>query len=205
LGEIPGRQLVPKEQGLPALKQPQAWYEAIMTKEWGRYSRGAYVKKDQMMVSILKPHAPKRVFEPCGAEGNLARMMVESVPSIEEYALSDFVNFAVERMMESLADLPKITVTRIDIDEEYAGIDFRRFDLFLCTAFEHLANDREILQALSKGTTVALCLPNFGGKGHVRLFRTFEEIESRYGDLVHILERQEVLSGTRRVVVGVRE
>ena len=187
------------------MKQPQAWYEDIMTREWGRYSRGAYVKKDQMMVSILKPHAPKRVFEPCGAEGNLARMMVESIPSIEEYALSDFVNFAVERMSESLADLPKITVTRIDIDEEYAGIDFRRFDLFLCTAFEHLVNDREILQALSKGTKVALCLPNFGGKGHVRLFRTFEEIESRYGDLVHILERQEVLSGTRRAVVGVRE
>jgi len=186
------------------VKQPQSWYEEIMTREWGRYSRGAYVQKDRTMVSMLKPHAPKRVFEPCGAEGNLARMMVESIPSIEEYVLSDFVNFAVQKMTESLADFPQVRVMRIDIDEEYAGIDFQRFDLFVCTSLEHLVHDREVLQALSPGTRLGLCLPNFGGKGHIHLFRSFEEIESRYGDLIRILESQECLHGTRRAIVAVR-
>ena len=175
-----------------------------MTKEWGRYSRGAYVQKDRVMVSMLKPYSPKRVFEPCCAEGGLARMMVESIPSIEEYVASDFVNFAVERMTESLADLPKIAVKLIDIDEEYADIDFQHFDLFLCTAFEHLSQDREILQALSPGTKVGLCVPNFGGKGHVRLFKSFEAIEGRYGDLIRIIVRKEILSSTRRLIVAIR-
>lgn len=187
------------------MKKSQSWYEDIVTKEWGRYSKGAYAERDRILTSMLKLYSPRRIFEPCGAEGFLARVIVESIPSIEEYIISEFVHYAVERMTKDLADLPKITVKLIDIDEEYTDIDFRRFDLFVCTAFEHLVNDREILQVLPQGIKVALCLPNFGGHSHLRLFKSFEEIEARYGDLIQILERKEVIRGTRRLVIGTRK
>ena len=182
--------------------QSEEYYNRILKIEWGRYSKGPYAARDKLLADMLRPHNPVRVIEVCGAEGYLAKLLVDSCPTIQRYLLSDFSAYAIERM-KPLAS-PKLEVRRIDVDKEYGTIDFYPFDTFICTALEHVQFDRELLSALEEGTTVALSLPTTNAVEHIRFYPTFHDVETRYSGILKILEKQEYPAGKKLSFIGVK-
>lgn len=57
-------------------------------------------------------------------------------------------------------------------------------DVVICTeVLEHIEKDIELLQNLDAGTAVIASVPNFHSFGHVRVFKTMEEVKERYSFL----------------------
>ena len=47
-----------------------------------------------------------------------------------------------------------------------------------------------ILEAIPVGTFIVASVPNFNSFGHIRLFRTAEEVYQRYGSLIENIQVQ---------------
>lgn len=53
---------------------------------------------------------------------------------------------------------------------------------------EHIEKDIELLSALPKGLTLVASVPSFHSEGHIRVFKTQNDIYERYGNCVDIKE-----------------
>ena len=65
------------------------------------------------------------------------------------------------------------------------------YDTYICTSFEHLEQDKEILKSLPFGYII-FSVPNFDDPTHFRTFQNEDEIRYRYNNLIDI-ERIEVI------------
>jgi SAM-dependent methyltransferase len=61
------------------------------------------------------------------------------------------------------------------------------YDTIVCTeVLEHLDRDLDVIQLWRRGTWCVCAVPNFDWDGHVRFFKTSDEVASRYGSLIDI-------------------
>lgn len=76
-----------------------------------------------------------------------------------------------------------------------------RFDVVICTEMlEHIEDDLGLLSRLRPGTAFVGSVPDFDSFGHVRHFRSIEEVRQRYGNSFRSLQIEEVtLSPTARL------
>ena len=63
------------------------------------------------------------------------------------------------------------------------------YDIFLALeVLEHIEHDRELLSKVRSGARVIVSVPDFDSFGHVRFFRSKEEVADRFGSLIEGLE-----------------
>jgi len=78
------------------IAQSAAYYSQDYLKEGiERYSQGAYHAGNLQFARMIKKCNPRRIFEFCAAEGDLAEILLASCQSIEWYKLTDFCPEAV--------------------------------------------------------------------------------------------------------------
>jgi 2-polyprenyl-3-methyl-5-hydroxy-6-metoxy-1,4-benzoquinol methylase len=73
---------------------------------------------------------------------------------------------------------------------------------------EHISFDREILGKLQTNDNILFSVPNYDSRGHVRHYKSFNEIVDRYKDLLEINLVHEIkISGTSKIYLchGVRK
>lgn len=58
---------------------------------------------------------------------------------------------------------------------------------------EHVEKDLEVMKKFKKGTMVFLSVPGFGGRGHVRHFKTVKSVHDRYDEFIDIYELKTIL------------
>jgi len=88
---------------------------------------------------------------------------------------------------------PSVSVDIIHLDFSNAeqvrtSLNLNLFDTFATISFEHFYDDIGIIRRLPVGANFLFCVPNFGGPEHFRKFRNKEEIKSRYGEALDIVE-----------------
>lgn len=169
-----------------AVAMPVDFYEDDFIRHTGRYSSGDYKRRNQILAKLISQHNPQCVFEFAGSTGQLAEMILSN-PNIRVYDWTDFSKEALELSQKRLSQFKNCTLNIMDIDVNYALVNWHKYDTVISTSLEHLAKDREIISSIKPSTKVFLCLPNFGEGGHVRYFKNREQIENRYGDLMDIL------------------
>ncbi len=167
------------------LSLPAEHYGAdFAAKGFNYYSSGHYRVRNAAFCEMIKRLQPRVVFEFCGAEGDLAEMLLQTCPTIECYHHTDFCKEVVEYTEKRLRrqNTPH-TVTLLDIDHDWKAVPWSKYDLVVSTALEHVNHDLEIIQSIPKGCHVALCLPAHKWEGHVRCFANWREIKERYPTL----------------------
>lgn len=162
-----------------------SWYETVMT-DMTIYGKRTYKTRNDKLARWVKQVSPKRVFEFAGSGGFLAKVIIDTVPGIEFYHHSDFADVAVNFARNLLKDYGNCLVEKIDIDNEYNEVDWGNYDAFITISLEHLDNDLEIINKIPSGRPFFFCVPNFGGKEHVRFFPDENSIIERYSSLLHV-------------------
>jgi hypothetical protein len=156
------------------------------------YSSGHYRQRNLLFAPMIQRLKPRRVFEFCGAEGDLAEILLKTCPTIELYLHTDFCPEAVAYTRQRLKAYPQAQVKQLDIDKDYAAVCWSNFDTIISTALEHVENDVPILTSIQPHSNIALCLPNMQWEGHVRSYNGLHDILQRYGELLRIIEYMEV-------------
>lgn len=177
------------------MKQHQGFYDLDFVKQGHKYSVGHYAHRNEIISSTLAKYKPVNVLELCGAEGHLAKLILQKCHTVQEYLFSDFSAVGLgmaHAMLDGLRTNAKVAIRNIDADNideielKSGGLD--HYDCYCNTASEHLINDREIVKALSPGTLIYMCLPNFECDGHVRSYRTYQHVLDRWDDIIDIRE-----------------
>jgi tetratricopeptide (TPR) repeat protein len=64
-------------------------------------------------------------------------------------------------------------------------VDGFPYDVVVCTeVLEHIERDRDVVRRWRPGAAVIATAPNYDSAGHVRYFRTVDEVRARYEDLI---------------------
>ena len=171
------------------IAQPAAYYSQDYLKEGiERYSQGVYHEGNLQFARMIRKCSPRRVFEFCAAEGDLAEILLATCPSIEFYKLTDFCPEAITFAAQRLHMWPQASVELLDIDRELNRVNWEAIDTFVSTASEHVMHDVEAIRHVPTGCTVALRVLNMLWTSHVRAFGSYADILARYGALLTFRE-----------------
>jgi SAM-dependent methyltransferase len=88
------------------------------------------------------------------------------------------IDFSKEALRQARARLPSARFTLFDLAN---GAPITTGTTIILEVLEHLEKDLELIKSLSIGANIIFSVPNFMTAGHVRKFRSFEEVVGRYG------------------------
>jgi len=160
-----------------------AYYDAVFT-DSPKYAQPGesceYAPIWQRVVDILRDKGATSILDLGCGPGQFAEFVAAQLPSVQ-YTGLDFSNVAISRARQRC---PNYLFERRELPTTNLG-DLPAFDIVICTeVLEHVENDREILAVLPAGTIIVASVPNFDSFGHVRLFRSEEEVRERYGNVI---------------------
>ncbi len=69
--------------------------------------------------------------------------------------------------------------------------------VFALEFLEHIKRDIEFISMISPGTTCIFSVPNFGGRTHVRYFKTIQQVSQRYERYFKTVTINEILLNSR--------
>jgi hypothetical protein len=154
--------------------------------EWVRlFSGGFYKKRNEIIVELLRPLVPRRVFEFACAGGFLADMLLRELDSIEVYTCTNFSPQMLEFCQRQLGGHPRCEVALADADvtrsNDISTERLVRYDVVLTTSFEHIQHDYGLIERLPDECEFVFSVATFDDPEHFRHFSSEDEIRSRYG------------------------
>jgi glycosyltransferase involved in cell wall biosynthesis len=172
------------------------------------FGQGSYRDRNMMILEIMTRLRPRHVLEFACAGPFLARLLVAGIPGIERYTCSNFSPRMVELSAGLLADQARCDVALIDADVTRSP-DMRRprlqeYDTFITTSLEHIQFDRELVEELPIGSTFVFCVARFDDPEHFRIYETLADVQSRYADLLRIVDARQMPDGQKLVVAAFR-
>jgi len=183
-------------------KKSKEWYDKEL-KGIGMavFNTGVHEKRGSALAELIAKDSPKKIFEFAAGGSILAQKVISLLPQAA-YFWSDFSDTAIEDARKNLV-LPNFSIWSIDIDSFYPKIEWANFDAIVCVSMEHLAHDREILEAVPLGKKVFLSIPNIDAPDHIRVLNKTDDIYARYGDIIKI---ESITPCTKlfKLVVGTR-
>jgi glycosyltransferase involved in cell wall biosynthesis len=172
------------------------------------FGAGSYRDRNAIMRDLVAARRPRNVLEFACAGPFLARVLVESIPSIERYTCSNFSPRMTELCAAQLADEPRCAVALIDADVTRSP-DMQRerlqvYDAFVTTSLEHIQFDRELVHQLPVGSTFVFSVARFDDPEHFRVYESLADVRARYAGLLDIVDARETGDGLKLVVAAVR-
>lgn len=178
--------------------------------EWAQtFSEGSYRDRNLIILDLAASFRPRNVLEFACAGPFLARLLLDNIQSIEKYTCSNFSRRMVEFSAAQLADQPRCVVALIDADVKRSSDMHREhlqgYDMFMTTSLEHIQADRELVGQLPIGAVFVFSVARFDDPEHFRIYETLEDVQSRYVDLLQIVEARETRDGHKLVVAAIRQ
>lgn len=159
-----------------------AYYDAIYsTSEKYQVSGGnsEYAPVWQRIVEALNINGTTRILDLGCGPGQFAEFIASKLPSVV-YTGLDFSGVAILNARQRCPNF-------VFEEQEFPIRNFDTlpsFDTVICTeVLEHIEEDRELLEALPENTFVIASVPNFDSFGHLRVFRSEDEVRERYCSL----------------------
>ena len=164
---------------------------------------GTYKKRNDALFKHMQPYLPDHAYVLDLAAGSsyLAEKFL-TLENVKSYTWND-INPVLINMVDNRVADERFKIDNFDAEDML--VDFSNFNVFICVSLEHLENDISIMDRLSKGCIVGLCSPNFGGKEHVRSFKTACEFQERYKDYIDPIEEygiRHAKNGRKFILIG---
>jgi len=170
-------------------KKSREWYDKFLTPQrLAMFNSGVHVERAKALASLVAAAKPSVIFEFAAGGSVLCSEILSLLPNAR-YLWSDFSISAIQHaraQLQAFSGMRRLFFENIDIDAAYQIVNWDRFDAIVCVSMEHLEHDKEILQSLPKGKKVFLSIPNIDAEDHIRVLKTPEEIQERYGALLCI-------------------
>jgi SAM-dependent methyltransferase len=144
-------------------------------------TRGLYYPLLRKVVENLQAHGSRSILEVGCGSGFLAEMILMEYG--DAYRGFDFSPVAVQNASDRTGH-PELFFRGDALD---AGSYASDYDTVVCTeVLEHIDADLDVIRLWRDGTWCVCTVPNFDYDGHVRFFRTPDEVAARYSRLIDI-------------------
>jgi tetratricopeptide (TPR) repeat protein len=172
-----------------------AYYDAVFS-ESPKYTTGnvdstPYAPVWTRIIDLLSLQDARRIVDLGCGPGQFAQLLQRKLPSVS-YTGLDFSEVAITRARQQCPNF------RFEVCE-LPTRDFTwlpAFDAAICTeVLEHVEHDCEILSGLPVGTAILASVPDFHAFGHLRIFRTEDEVRKRYQTLIDELSIERIALG----------
>jgi SAM-dependent methyltransferase len=183
------REVVHDAQAIEAYLNAVFEADGLSFDQWvGRFGEGLYRQRNDTIVELVRPFAPRRVLEFACAGGFLAQQLIDRIDTIEAYTCSNFSARMIRHCERQLEGNRKCEVKLIDANvltgDPPASEWLSGYDTFITTSFEHIQFDRELIAALPRGAVFVFSVAGFDDPEHFRVFASERQIRSRYRDLL---------------------
>lgn len=131
----------------------------------------------------------------CGP-GQFAEVVKSNLPEIS-YTGIDFSKEAIaqakKRCVGYKFDQKKLPLKKYD--------KYQPFDVIVCTeVLEHIEKDRELLKSLPFDIPILLTVPNFNSFGHLRTFKSEDDIKNRYSSILEKIEIKKMKTSSKNII-----
>ena len=173
-----------------------------------RFRDGFYRERNDLILELAQPLAPKAVLEFACAGPFLAELLAARISTIERYTCSNFSERMVEYCSAALRDLENCDTAVIDADV-HRSPDMRRdrlagYDLFVTTSLEHIEFDRELIDEMPLGSNFLFSVATFDDPEHFFVFESPDDVSQRYAGLLRITSVRATSDGNKYVVSSER-
>ena len=155
-----------------------------------------YKERNEGIVEFVLKDKPKAIFEFACTYDFLALEIIRELPDIR-YVCTNFLPEVVEYIQD------KMSVKSFVFDaNEIPHTNLIEFDAFVCTSFEHLENDIEIIGSLPNSCTIYFCVTNMPDKTHEWGFDSEWDIYERYKSVMKITDHKIFNQHNRMKMIG---
>jgi SAM-dependent methyltransferase len=145
-------------------------------------TRSLYYPLLRKVVENCQGHGSRSILEVGCGNGFLAEMIL--LEHACAYRGFDFSQIAVQNA-SGRSGCPELFFLGDALD---AGSYTSDYDTIVCTeVLEHIDADLDVIRLWRDGAWCVCTVPNFDYEGHVRFFRTPDEVVARYGELIDII------------------
>tara|TARA_B100002019_G_C21272231_1_gene603026 strand:- start:1315 stop:2346 length:1032 start_codon:yes stop_codon:yes gene_type:complete len=138
--------------------------ESVFTKIWSR------------VVNLIKEQQSNSILDFGCGPGQFAEYLNTKIPQIQ-YTGLDFSNEAIQKAKKKNLDN---NFFRVSLPCKDYSI-YSDYDLIICIeVLEHIENDLEVLESIPSDTPLIITVPNYKSFGHLRIFKSQEEVKFRY-------------------------
>jgi hypothetical protein len=181
--------------------------EGITFEQWMmRFGEGSYLQRNEVILRMLRPFDPRKIFEFACAGGFLAKLLLDNIDTVEQYTCSNFSIQVLEYSAKQLCQYPKCSVKIVDADVKRADHiereNVNQYDTIVTTSFEHIQYDRELIEMFPSDCIFVFSVAGFDDPEHFRHFESEEQIRGRYADVLKIISIERVGADSRFVVIG---
>lgn len=164
-----------------------AYYDAVFS-DSPKYQQPAanseYAPIWQKIFEYLRDNKTASILDLGCGPGQFAEFIAERMPAVQFTGL-DFSGVAISHARQRC---PTFLFERRELPINNF-VDLPTFDTVVCTeVLEHVEADLQILAPLPAGIRIVATVPNFDAFGHLRIFRSEDEIRARYGVLIDNLQ-----------------
>jgi trans-aconitate methyltransferase len=135
----------------------------------------------EMVTHLMPPPEkyPKIVDIGCGT-GRFAKLL-----KIKGYNQYWGIDFSKVRITEASNYVPEFSFSVGNIFDDQITSQFYKYNCFiLIDVLEHLNKDLALINSFPKNSDVVIAVPNFDSDGHVRYFKSVDEVVQRYSSLL---------------------
>jgi len=145
-------------------------------------TRALYYPLLRKVVENLRGHGRRSILEVGCGNGFLAEMIL--LEHACAYRGFDFSPMAVQNASDRTGH-PELFFRGDALDPRSCASEY---DTIVCTeVLEHIDADLDVIRLWRDGSWCVCTVPNFDYVGHVRFFRTPDEVAVRYGELIDII------------------
>jgi cyclopropane fatty-acyl-phospholipid synthase-like methyltransferase len=161
-------------------EEPAEFYDDLHGRIDRSETKHHYSRLFNEICRALRAHGSRSVLEVGCGSGILACMIIEHGLSYRGF---DFSRNAVANASRHSGRPEFFSVGNALDSSMYCA----EYDTVVCTeVLEHVDRDLEVIEKWKSGAWCICSVPNFDYEGHVRFFRTANDVSGRYGDLIEI-------------------
>jgi hypothetical protein len=173
-----------------------------------RFGEGFYRDRNALLAEVASPLKPRRVLEFACAGPFLAQLLIDRIPTIEQYTCSNFSKRMVDYCATRLAGDPRSVAALIDADVARSD-DMQRerlagYDMFVTTSLEHIELDRELIDQFPISSAFVFSVATFDDPEHFRVYETIDDVKSRYAGQLQLIDTRENAERTKLVVAAIK-
>ena len=163
------------------LQQGPDFYDHVHTDSNTSENRALYYPLFQRVLKTIQDRGSRSILEVGCGSGFLAEIILQQYHGA--YRGFDFSPVAIHNA-GSRTGRPDLFCRGDALDAGSYGCDY---DTIVCTeVLEHLDADLDVIRSWRVGTWCVCTVPNFDYDGHVRFFRSENEVLTRYGEFIDI-------------------
>ena len=144
-------------------------------------SESAFVEIWSKVVSLIKKHQLTSILDFGCGPGQFAEYLNLNITKVQYTGL----DFSSEAIKKAKIKNPSNNFYQASLpSKDY--FQYASFDLIICIeVLEHIENDFEVLNSIPSGTPIIFSVPNYKSFGHLRIFKSEDEVRLRYESIIN--------------------